>query len=202
MRNGLGRTSPRGRSHSRTHALTHSRTHALTHSRTHALTLLLPLRDEVLRGEIGHLAREVDLVAGDDTGVLDRDRVALELEPFGEGDGVPLRLDILEHNLAGLTGELPLRRPGEGSAVLLEGEDVLLRADLRVELRAPGAGRTLRSGDAGGKGEQQNQVSLHVAVLRDVRCAKIDGAVAPRQSPQSHTSATSSPRPSSPPRTR
>src|SRR5206468_5300348 len=38
----------------------------LTHSRTRSL---LPLRDEILRGEIGHLADEADLVAGDDTRV-------------------------------------------------------------------------------------------------------------------------------------
>ena len=78
----------------------------------------------------------------------------------------PFAFTSLEDDVARLAGHLGLCRAGERGAVLLEGEGVLLLADLRVELRAPRADCTLRSGDARREGEQQNQVALHVAVLR------------------------------------
>src|SRR3954469_18166717 len=114
---------------------------------------LLSLRDEILRRKIGHLAHEPDLVSGDHTHVADGHRVPLKLEVLAEAHGVALQLDLVEDHVARLAGHLGLRRADERGTILLEDEDVLLLADLGVELRAPGTDRALRGGDARREGE-------------------------------------------------
>jgi len=107
------------------------------------------LRHDLLGGEIPHLARELDLVvAGHLAGVLDHEVIALEIQLLDEEDSVLGDLPLFDRNRTLVAAaSLALRRAGQLLAVDLEGEDVLLDADLGVELGLP------FSGDVGCAGE-------------------------------------------------
>ena len=97
------------------------------------------LGHELLRGEVAHVPRELDLVTGDRALVRDADLVALEVEDLDERDRVAVELALLQLDLAFLARDVRVGLARDFVPILLERVGVLLHADLRIELGLPHA---------------------------------------------------------------
>src|SRR5690606_21720940 len=98
-------------------------------------SLLRRLRDELFPAEVAHHARELDLLPGlDRARVGDAQRHALVVAVLDERDRVAFDLALGD---LGLARQVALHRAGQLAVGDDEVERVRLRADLRLERRAP-----------------------------------------------------------------
>ena len=97
-----------------------------------------PPRDDLLRRKIADLAGELDLVvAGHLPGVFDHEVLPLKIQGFDEVDTVLGDLSLLDRDRALVAAAVAGGGARELFAFDLEGEDVLLHPDLRIELGLP-----------------------------------------------------------------
>src|ERR1022692_4835170 len=92
--------------------------------------------DEIFAGEVTHLAVELDLVAGNRSGVYDANRHILKGQILDESDGVSFDGALSDRTFA----KLRLRGPGQLLPVHFKIVSIVLHADLGIDGGGPLAG--------------------------------------------------------------
>ena len=111
--------------------------------------------DQFLRGEVTDLAGELDFVARHFARVVDRDVVALKGERFDKGHRLAGELAVLEFDrVLVFTVDVAGGFASDLFALGLQLIDVVLFADLGVEVGLPSAGEVGALGDPAGQREQ------------------------------------------------